>query len=157
MKKLNLFILLLTILIFTSCKQNHKDVVLNSAAISLPASHYYYYRFNTIEMIDWKSIEFIARSDSNDLNYYISVIPFSFFMGHEKEDYDSLVTADVINKYKIKESAVSKSTNYHFQYNRRKKDDLAALDMFVLYFEDTSLGILSASSSNVSFKIVLHK
>ena len=157
MKKLNLFALLLSILIFTSCKQNHKDVILNSSAISLPASHCYYYKFNTIEMADWKSIEFIAHSDSNELNYYISVIPFSFFMDHEKEDYDYLITTEVINKYKVKESAVSKSTNYHFQYNRRKKDDLAALDMFVLYFEDTSLGILSASSSNVSFRIISHK
>lgn len=157
MKKLNLFALLLVAVLLSSCKQNHKDEILKSEEISLPASHCYYYSFNNIGMLDWKSIEIIANSDSNELNYYVSVIPFSFFIGHAKEEYDSLVTTEVIDKYKIKESNVSKSTNYHFQYNRKKKDDLAALDMFVLYFEDTSLGILSASSSNVSFKIISHK
>lgn len=157
MKKLYFFLIIFVFFLFGSCNEGHKDITLKSDVITLPSSHFYYLRFNNTEMFDWKCIEFVVSSDANDLNYFVSIIPFSFFIGHEKDEYDSLITTDVINKYKINDSSVSKSKNYHFQYNRKKKDDLAALDMFILYFEDTSLGILSATSSNVSFKILSHK
>lgn len=156
MRKIFTLLLVFVSLFCVSCKKK-KDLVLRENVVSLQASYWCGASFNAMSLPDWESMELVASSDGNALNFFVSRVPISVFMGHEAEEYDDLLTEEVITKYKIKGSEKNNSKDYYFHVNRKKKDSLAALDVFVLCLEDTSLGILSKSSSNVAYKIVAHK
>lgn len=157
MKKIFPLLFVLLSVFCVSCKKGERDIVLREDSVMLPASHYHGGMFSTMLAPDWKSIELVALSEGNEMNFLVSRVPFTLFIGHDAEEYDDILTEELMKKYKIKDSAVNKSKNYYFCLNRKKDDDVAALDTFVLYFEDTSWGILSESSSEVSFKIIAHR
>ncbi|MBO7122032.1 MAG: hypothetical protein J6V90_01970 [Treponema sp.] len=158
MKKI-IFVLFLFSISFFSCKEKSdvfNDVEFAGDTIRLPYSHFYHCHMTTDVMPNYKSIEFLAYSDANELNFAVSKIQMPDFYGLTEDDYLDMITKDLIKANIIEESKKNSTNNYVWQYTRSREDSKKKY-LFVLYIEDTTLGILSASSSNVIYKVVGHK
>lgn len=158
MKK-NIFVLFLFSICFFSCNGKGNvvnDVEFTGDTIRLRYSHYYHCYIATDDMPNYKSIEFLACSDANELNFSVSRIQVPDFYGFTEDDYMDMITEDLIKSNIIEESKKRSTNDYVWQYTRSREDGRRKY-LFVLYIEDTTLGILSAPSSNVTYKVVGHK
>ncbi len=143
-------------LFLLSCEREYCDAVLKQDSIILPCSNSFSCKITSAMMPDYKSIEFISDSKANELNFFVAKVPIPSFYDQDEGNFDDLITKDVVKSYQLEASKRNGVKEYLFQYNR-SKDDSQKRYVFVLYIEDTTLGILSASSSNVTYKIVAHK
>ncbi len=158
MKKI-FFVLFIFSISFSSCKEKAgvvNDVEFKGDTIRLPCSHFYYCYITTDDMPNYKSIEFLALSDANELNFAVSRIQVPEVHGFTDDDYLGMITKEIIEANIIEESKTDSAKNYVWQYTRSRTDGKNKY-LFVLYIEDTTLGILSAPSSNVTYKVVGHK